>query len=309
MRLKIFNKLFKKKSNNKNLKLKEIFIDTDILERSQEQSKQNNNNFIEEEISSNKIISVNRRTIKQIKRKRKKDQFINLRNKKDYVIELDSVSKAYIVGKNKIVKVINNLNLKISKGEFVVLFGKSGSGKSTLLNIMSGLDRATFGNVIVNNVNLPYLSNEELTNFRRKNISFVFQQHHLLNNITAYENVETGAILQKNKNEVVDIKKMFEDFELTELMNKYPSQMSGGQQQRISIMRALAKNSDIIFADEPTSALDEKSGTAIMEIFKKINKEQGKTIILVSHNPDVAKYANRKIFLNKGKIEKDEIIN
>lgn len=306
MGLKIFNKFFKKKFNNKNLKIKEIFIDTDILERCKEQ---NNSNFIVEEISNNKIISVNHHIIKQIKRKRKKDQFTYLKNKKNYVIELDSVSKAYIVGKNKIVKVINNLNLKISKGEFVVLFGKSGSGKSTLLNIMSGLDRATFGNVIVNNVNLPYLSNEELTNFRRKNISFVFQQHHLLNNITAYENVETGAILQKNKNDVVDIKKMFEEFELTELMNKYPSQMSGGQQQRISIMRALAKNSDIIFADEPTSALDEKSGTTIMEIFKKINKEQGKTIILVSHNTDVAKYANRKIFLNKGKIEKDEIIS
>lgn len=306
MGLKKFNKLFKKKINNKNLKIKEIFIDTDILERSREQ---NTNNFIVEGVDSNKIISVNGHTIRQIKRKRKKDEFTHLRNKKDYVIELDSVSKAYIVGRNKIVKVISNLNLKISKGEFVVLFGKSGSGKSTLLNIMSGLDRATFGNVIVNNVNLPYLSNEELTNFRRKNISFVFQQHHLLNNITAYENVETGALLNKNKNNTVDIKKMFEEFELTELMDKYPSQMSGGQQQRVSIMRALAKNSDIIFADEPTSALDEKSGTAIMEIFKKINKEQGKTIILVSHNPDVAKYANRKIFLNKGKIEKDEIIN
>lgn len=306
MGLKKFNKLFKKKINNKNLKIKEIFIDTNILERSREQ---NTNNFIVEGVDSNKIISVNGHTIRQIKRKRKKDEFTHLRNKKDYVIELDSVSKAYIAGRNKIVKVISNLNLKISKGEFVVLFGKSGSGKSTLLNIMSGLDRATFGNVIVNNVNLPYLSNEELTNFRRKNISFVFQQHHLLNNITAYENVETGALLNKNKNNTVNIKKMFKEFELTELMDKYPSQMSGGQQQRVSIMRALAKNSDIIFADEPTSALDEKSGTAIMEIFKKINKEQGKTIILVSHNPDVAKYANRKIFLNKGKIEKDEIIN
>lgn len=174
---------------------------------------------------------------------------------------------------------------------------------------MSGLDRATYGNVIVNNVNLPYLSNEELTNFRRKNISFVFQQHHLLNNITAYENVETGAILQKNKDKNIDIKKLFEDFELSDLMDKYPSQMSGGQQQRVSIMRALAKNSDIIIADEPTSALDEKSGIAIMEMLRKINQEQGKTIILVSHNPDVAKYANRKILLNKGRIIKDEIIN
>lgn len=255
------------------------------------------------------ILYVDRHVIRQIKKKRKKDQFKDLQNQGDYILELEDISKSYIVGKRKIVEVIKNLNLKVTKGEFVVLFGKSGSGKSTLLNIMSGLDRATTGNVIVNNVNLPYLSNEELTNFRRKNISFVFQQYHLLNNITAYENVETGAILQKDKSKSVNIEKLFEEFELTEIMEKYPSQMSGGQQQRISIMRALAKNSEIIIADEPTSALDEKSGTAIMEILKRINQEQGKTIILVSHNPDVVKYANRKIFINKGRIIKDEVIS
>lgn len=266
----------------------------------------------EDSSTNSMLINVPRKNIREIKRqnnkKRKKDSFKNKQNKLNYVIELVNVTKKYISGKNDVTNVLIDLNLSIEKGDFVILFGKSGSGKSTLLNIMSGLDRPTKGHVIVADTNLPYLSNKELTKFRRNNIGFIFQQYHLLNNISGYENVETGAILNKDKKNKNDIVSMFQEFDLLDVIDKYPSQMSGGQQQRISIMRALAKNADIIFADEPTGALDKKTSKIVMELLRKINVEQFKTIIMVSHDPDIVKYAKRKILLNKGKIILDERI-
>lgn len=235
-------------------------------------------------------------------KKRKSDQNANLKNKEGYIIEVKNLSKYYFSGRNESTLVLENLNLSIKEGDFVVLFGKSGSGKSTLLNIISGLDRPSSGDVVVKNLNLPYLSNNELTKFRRNHLAFIFQQYHLLNNITGYENVETGQYLQKDKNLYIDIKQLFKDFELEDVMYKYPAQMSGGQQQRISIMRALAKNASIIFADEPTGALDKKTSILVLELLKKINIEQNKTIIMVSHDPNVAKYAKKIITLENGKI-------
>lgn len=253
------------------------------------------------------IIKINWKENYKMKKKRKKDSNIHLRNNPGYVIELKNVFKSYPISRNEVTPILKGVDLKIQRGEFVILFGKSGSGKSTLLNIMSGLDRANHGDVIVENINLPYLSNEELTKFRRQYVAFIFQQYHLLNNITGYENVETGLILQKHKDRKnFNIKRAFEEFDLLDVIDKYPSQMSGGQQQRISIIRALAKNADIIFADEPTSALDKKTGVAVMELLRKINQEKGTTIVMVSHDPDVIQYANRKIFLNKGTIINDE---
>lgn len=268
-------------------------------------------NTLEQQIDNNatQTISVSNKKIRMIKKeskkKRKKDEFYNLQNEKGYIIEVKNLTKNYVSGGNSLTKVLIDLNLKIKSGEFVVLFGKSGSGKSTLLNIISGLDRATSGQVVVFNKNLPYLSNNELTMFRREHLAFIFQQYHLLNNITGYENVETGQYLQKSKMRTIDIKELFKEFELTDVMEKYPSQMSGGQQQRISIMRALAKDASIIFADEPTGALDKKTSTIVLNMLRKINQEQGKTIIMVSHDPEVTKYATRVIVLEKGKIIKD----
>ena len=167
-----------------------------------------------------------------MKKKRKKDSNIHLQNNPGYVIELKNVFKSYPISRNEVTPILKGVDLKIKRGEFVILFGKSGSGKSTLLNIMSGLDRANHGDVIVENTNLPYLSNEELTKFRRRHVAFIFQQYHLLNNITGYENVETGLILQKHKDRKnFNIKKAFEEFDLLDVVDKYPSQMSGGQQQ------------------------------------------------------------------------------
>ncbi len=291
----------------------EVFVDTTKISRFDTTEQQiENNEYNENEKSQTLVLDVSSKDIRKIKHKnqfkRKADEYKDLQNTDDNIIEVIDVSKDYISGNKKVTKVLTNLNLTIKRGDFVVLYGKSGSGKSTLLNIISGLDRPTEGQVVVENKNLPYLSNGELTSFRRDHIAFIFQQYHLLNNITGYENVETGAILQKDKHHKLDIKKMFEEFDLLDVMDKYPSQMSGGQQQRISILRALAKNADIIFADEPTGALDKRTSDSVMTLLKKINEEQGKTIIMVSHDPDVTKYAKRIVYLNRGKIVQDDRI-
>ena len=258
--------------------------------------------------ASKKVI---RKTKREVNKKRRPDQFANLKNQEGFIVEVQSLSKNFVSGGNIITRVLNDLNLQIKQGEFIVLYGKSGSGKSTLLNIMSGLDRPTKGQVIVANKNLPYLSNRQLTMFRREHLSFIFQQYHLLNNITGYENVETGAYLKKDKkkkteNNEDEIRLLFEQFDLIDVIDKFPSQMSGGQQQRISIMRALSKNADIIFADEPTGALDHKTSLIVMECLKEINEKLNKTIIMVSHDPSVAKYASRVITLDHGKIINDK---
>ncbi len=237
--------------------------------------------------------------------KRRKDNSKFLENSNDDIINIYNLNKYYISGSN-ISKVLTNINLSIKRGEFVVLFGKSGSGKTTLLNLMSGLDRPTSGEMIVCDKNLPYLSTTQLTTFRREKLAFIFQSYNLLNNLNGYDNVETGVYLQKDKTKKYDIAKMFEDFDLSEVIYKYPSQMSGGQQQRISILRALAKNSEIIFADEPTGALDKKTSVIVLELLRKINQELGKTIIMVSHDPDVAQYSTRVIELSKSKVISDK---
>ncbi|MGL6125101.1 MAG: ABC transporter ATP-binding protein [Metamycoplasmataceae bacterium] len=238
------------------------------------------------------------------RRSKRNNADYNLVNLEGNIIDIFNLNKYYI-SKGNSTRVITDLNLSIKKGEFVVLFGKSGSGKTTLLNLMSGLDRPTSGNLIVCNKNLPFLSNTQLTTFRRENLSFIFQSYNLLTNLSGYDNVETGDYLQKDKSKKQDIKKMFEDFDLIDVIDKYPSQMSGGQQQRISILRALAKNSEIIFADEPTGALDKKTSKIVMELLQKINRELGKTIIMVSHDPGVIKYSTRVIKLSESRIISD----
>ncbi|MGL5643730.1 MAG: ABC transporter ATP-binding protein [Metamycoplasmataceae bacterium] len=272
------------------------------------------NKFLEIEKSADllgsKIQKINFKTkleiqkANNVRRSKRNDDDHTLINPEGNIIDLINVSKYYVSGGNS-TRVLSSVNLSIKRGEFVVLFGKSGSGKTTLLNLMSGLDRPTTGNLIVCDKNLPYLSNNELTAFRRENLSFIFQNYNLLTNLNGYDNVQTGAYLQKDKFKKNDIRKMFEDFDLIDVIDKYPSQMSGGQQQRISILRALAKNSEIIFADEPTGALDVKTSKIVMGLLQKINRELGKTIIMVSHDPGVIKYSTRVIELSKSRIISD----
>ncbi|EFF41161.1 ABC transporter ATP-binding protein [Mycoplasmopsis alligatoris] len=234
--------------------------------------------------------------------KRKKDENKGLVNSENAIIEVKNVSKYYLSG-DVVTRVLKNINLTINRGEIVVIVGTSGGGKSTLLNLISGLDRPSKGDVIVNNVNLPYLSDSQLTHFRRKNVCFIFQNYNLLQNLSGYDNVETGSYLQKDPNKKFNITELFEQFDLVDVMDKYPSQMSGGQQQRISVLRALAKNSDIVFADEPTGALDNKTTEVVLTALYDMNKKYGSTIIIVTHNPDIEKIATTVVRINNGRIQ------
>lgn len=259
---------------------------------------------IQDEGLTVKVLDKN--TLKQYKlandKPRKKDGLEKEKNTEGNIVEVSDVKKTYLSG-NVATDVLKGISFSIKKGEIAILYGKSGSGKSTLLNIISALDRPTSGKVIVNDVNLPYLSNSKQTLFRRNNISFIFQNYNLLQNLNSYDNVETGAYLQKDKAKHLDIKKLFKDFDLEQCMFKYPSQMSGGQQQRVSILKAIAKNADILVADEPTGALDEKTGQIVLKILQEINRDYGTTIIIVSHDPDVAQMADKVIYLELGHIK------
>lgn len=219
-----------------------------------------------------------------------------------YVIELVNVKKSYITREVE-TPVLKGINLKLEKGDFIVILGPSGSGKTTLLNIVSGLDKVSSGDVFVIGYNLSLLKDVDLTKFRRDNVGFIFQQYNLLTNLTAKENAEVGENLSKNKNKDMTIKDIFETIGMEKQMNKYPHQMSGGQQQRVSIARALAKNPDILFGDEPTGALDEEMGRKVLEILVDVNKNYKTTVIIVTHNPNITDIANTVIHVRNGLID------
>lgn len=245
-----------------------------------------------------------KKLFKAAKNKRLTDENKDLKNSENAIIEVKDVSKYYLSG-NIVTRVLKNISLTINKGDFVMIYGKSGSGKSTLLNLISALDRPSKGNVIVCDTNLPYLSDLKLTLFRRENVSFIFQNYNLLQNLSGYDNVETGGYLQKNKEKKLDLHALFTEFDMDDVKYKYPAQMSGGQQQRISILRAIAKNSPIIFADEPTGALDEKTTQLVLSYLYDINKKYGTTIVMVTHNPKIDKIASKIITVKDGKIQNE----
>ncbi|EIN14823.1 ABC transporter ATP-binding protein [Mycoplasmopsis agalactiae 14628] len=239
-------------------------------------------------------------------KKRKIDEGFYTKNSPGLVIEVKNASK-YYVNDNIVTRVLKNVSMDVRQGELMLIYGISGGGKSTLLNLISGLDRPSKGDVIVCDENLPYLSNNKLTLFRRKHVSFIFQNYNLLANLNAYDNVETGGYLQTDKSKKLDIVEMFKKFEMEEEMHKFPSQMSGGQQQRVSIMRALSKNSEIIFADEPTGALDESTTKIVLRLLYEINKQNKTTVVMVSHNPVMAAMADRIVHVVEGRISKIEV--
>ncbi|VEU74718.1 ABC transporter, ATP-binding protein [Mycoplasmopsis citelli] len=269
-------------------------------------NKKNVFDILDEDSGSNKVIvdhSIARKLAKAANLKRPKDEFKYLRNSPNAIIEVKDVSKYYLSGTN-VTRVLKNISLTINRGEFIMIYGKSGGGKSTLLNLISGLDRPSKGHVIVCDTNLPYLSDNSLTLFRREHVSFIFQNYNLLQNLSAYDNVETGSYLQKNKAKKLDIDQLFSEFDMDDVKTKFPSQMSGGQQQRVSILRALAKNAEIIFADEPTGALDDKTSEIVLSYLYDINKKYNTTIVMVTHNPSIAPIADRVIHVASGKITK-----
>ena len=195
-------------------------------------------------------------------------------------------------------EVLRGIDLKVDKNEFVVILGASGSGKSTLLNILSGLEKSDSGEVVYDNESISDYSEKQLTKFRKDKIGFVFQQYYLLNNLTVEQNVKVGANLANNK-EYVDIIK---ELGLEDKLSKYPNELSGGEQQRVSIARALAKKPTVLFLDEPTGALDEETGRKILEYLLKLKDKSHFTMIMVTHNENIAELANKIIHVGSGRV-------
>lgn len=213
------------------------------------------------------------------------------------MIKIKNITKTYGTKDNK-VNVLKNISLEIKDGDFAVILGASGSGKSTLLNVMSGLEHPDKGNVYYNDQDITLLSDNGLTDFRKENTGFIFQQYYLLPNMTAEKNVKMGAELAGNTNygEVIAA------VGLDEKKHKYPSELSGGEQQRVSIARALAKNPKVLFMDEPTGALDEQTGRNVLDYILQLQAEKHFTAIMVTHNANIAETANTVIKMNSGEI-------
>lgn len=228
-------------------------------------------------------------------------------NTEGNIIELTNVEKTFTNGyiANHVLK---DINITIKKGQFVVILGKSGSGKTTLMNILSGLSRASCGSTIVANTNLINLTNSELTLFRRSNIGYIFQEYGLLGTLTVYENVLTGFNLNKKNRDKKIVDEIIDMVGLTLYKNKFPSELSGGQQQRVAIARAVAKNPKIIFGDEPTGAVDSQMSKKILTLLKKINKENNTTIVVITHDKNIAKIADLVFIISDGQI-KETIVN
>ena len=221
------------------------------------------------------------------------------------LIALRGVAKYYEMGDN-VVKALDNINIKIEQGDFVAIMGPSGSGKSTAMNLVGSLDIPTKGEIRLHDRNISYLSESELAQLRGKKVGFIFQSFNLINNLTAKENVMLPMLFQNVSRE--EREKKAEDIlrlvELDERMGHYPNQLSGGQQQRVAIARALANNPDIILADEPTGNLDTKTGARVLDFLEKLH-QQGKTIIMVTHDSTLAQSHARKIYwLRDGKVER-----
>ena len=212
-------------------------------------------------------------------------------------IEFKNVVKEYKMGEVTI-KALDNTNFSIDKGELVVIVGPSGAGKTTTLNILGGMDKATSGQIFVNDKEISKLNNKKLIEYRRNDIGFVFQFYNLVQNLTAKENVELATQMCAD---ALNVDTILEKVGLTDRKDNFPSQLSGGEQQRVAIARALVSNADIILADEPTGALDSTTGEELMELLQEIN-ESGKTLILVTHNEKVAEKCNYVIYIEDGKI-------
>ncbi len=213
------------------------------------------------------------------------------------MIEMKNIRKTYGSKENKF-EVLKGIDLKVDSGDFVVILGASGSGKSTLLNVLSGLERPDSGNLLYKDVDITRLSDDKLTEFRRKNVGFIFQQYYLLPNMTVEKNVRMGADLANN----TEFKEIIESVGLGNKMGKYPSELSGGEQQRVSVARALAKKPNVLFLDEPTGALDEKTGRQLLDYIIMLHKKYGFTIIMVTHNQHIADTANTVVKMNSGNI-------
>ena len=221
---------------------------------------------------------------------------------KDFV-KLENVRKIYQMGEVEI-RAVDGIDFEIGKGEFVVIVGPSGAGKTTVLNILGGMDTATSGKVLVDGKDVAQYTNRQLIGYRREDIGFVFQFYNLVPNLTALENVELALQICK---EPLDAKTVLEEVGLGERLNNFPAQLSGGEQQRVSIARALAKNPKLLLCDEPTGALDYKTGKAILKLLQDTCRNKGMTVIVITHNSALAPMADRVIHIKNGRVESMEM--
>ena len=213
------------------------------------------------------------------------------------MIAVSDITKSYGTGGNKN-QVLKGISLQIADGDFTVILGASGSGKSTFLNVISGLERPDSGSIVYGTSDITKLSDGELTQFRKDNIGFIFQQYYLLPNMTVEKNVRMGADLANNR----EYQEIIAAVGLEDKAKKYPSALLGGEQQRVSVARALAKKPKVLFLDEPTGALDEQTGRQVLDYICKLHREYGFTIVMVTHNQNIAEMANAVVRMNSGKI-------
>lgn len=214
-------------------------------------------------------------------------------------IELKNVKKSYNMGE-VVIKAVDNVSFSIEKGEFVIVLGASGAGKSTILNLLGGMDQITDGNIYVDGNEISKYNKKMLTKYRREEIGFVFQFYNLVQNLNALENVELAVEICKNPMNPVEVLK---NVGLEERIRNFPSQLSGGEQQRVSIARALAKNPKLLLCDEPTGALDYNTGKSILKLLSDTSKQYNMTVIVITHNSAIAPIADKIITVKSGKVE------
>ena len=219
------------------------------------------------------------------------------------ILSVENIEK-YYGNKDNITKVIDNINFKVDKGEFVGIMGPSGSGKTTLLNCISTIDNVTTGSIVINGKDITKLKSKELEKFRRDELGFIFQDFNLLDTLTAYENIALALTIQGKKPKDIDalIKKVAKSLGIDGILNKFSYQISGGQKQRVASARAIVTNPSLILADEPTGALDSKSARMLLDSFESLNKDLEATILMVTHDAFTASYAHRILFIKDGKI-------
>lgn len=221
----------------------------------------------------------------------------------DFVVFKD-VSKHYHSG-SQTIAASENINFSVKEGEFCVIIGPSGAGKTTILNMLGGMDSCDSGTILLDGKDISRLNDSQLTNYRRYDVGFVFQFYNLMENLTALENVQLASEICPNPYSPA---KVLNEVGLSSRMSNYPSQLSGGEQQRVSIARALAKNPKILLCDEPTGALDYSTGKNILKLLQESCKRKHQTVILITHNQAIAPMADRVIYLKNGKIQKN-IVN
>jgi putative ABC transport system ATP-binding protein len=218
------------------------------------------------------------------------------------IVQFEDVSKIYTSG-DHVLRALDHVSFSLEEGKFVVILGPSGAGKSTLLNLLGGLDTPSEGKIVVADRDISELSDNELADYRASKVGFVFQFYNLIPTLTVYENVALVGEISAN---ALDAKEMIARVGLSDHLNNFPAELSGGEQQRISIARALAKNPDVLLCDEPTGALDSLTGVSVLKLLLEMTRQDHKTVVIVTHNQNIAKMADVVIRVKNGKIRSVE---